>query len=117
MSFLPAPPGCNPAYDSNTDEIVIEVEGAANVPYVVPPQCCYMTFAISDTSSGMGSTPGVFLTPDNADRDSGIWIDNSSGGHRHFGCAFAPGTTFYMHTSAALGESVDVNITRYYRKP
>ncbi len=114
---MPAPPGCSPVQDANTDEIVIEVEGAVNVPFTVPVQCCYMVFSISDVSSGMGSTPGVFLTPDNADRDSGVWIDNSSGGFRFFGCAFAPGTTFFLHTREVLGDSVDVNITRYYKKP
>ncbi len=115
MAFLPSPDSAAPVHDANTDEIVVNVEGTG-AAQTVPPQCVYMVFAISDVSSGMSTTPGIYLTSDAADRDSGIFIDNSSGGMRIFGCAFEPGTSFFMHTEQALGDEVEVNITRYYKK-
>lgn len=115
MVFLPAPPGLEPVWNSDTDEIVVTVNGVAlNGAGVidVPQQCTYMIFTISDTGSGSGTI--VAVSPDSTDLNSGYYIENELGGLRNFGTAVAPGTRLYLHTPG--GEQIDVNILRFYTK-
>lgn len=110
MTFMPARAGTEPVWNSDTDEVVVTVEGAG-VAVVVPPQCTYMVFTVSDLSSGDG---GIFISPDSGDRNSGMVLEDGPGGIRNLGIPVVPGSTLYLG-SPALSEGV-INITRFYTK-
>lgn len=114
MAFLPTSRGRAPVWDSNTDEVVIHVEGPVD-SVVVPPECTYMVFTISDITSG---TNIVTITPDAVDINSGIVLEDAAtgGGDRNFGVAVKPGTSIFLRVPSLIADEADVNVTRYYTK-
>lgn len=120
MGYMPALPGQEPVYNSDTDEVVHSIEGVAsgvdaNLAGVVlvPSQCTYMVFTVADIESATITPIDVFLSTDSADLNSGQVLENAGGGNRNLGIPVAPGITLFLHT--VEGE-VDINITRFYTK-
>lgn len=112
MAFLPTTKGRAPVWNSDTDEIVVHVEGAVD-NVVVPAQCCYMVFTISDLTSG---TNIVTITPDSGSIASGVVLEDGVGGDRSFGTAVDPGTTIYLRVPNLIADEADLNVVRYYCK-
>lgn len=115
MTFLPARDGEEPVWNSDTDEVVVTVNGVAAAGagiLVIPVQCTYIIISISDVGSGGGEVLAV--TSDATDINSGYYLENNAGGQRNFGFAVVPGTTLYMHTPGS--EQMDINVIRFYTK-
>ena len=109
MSFLPAQYDEEPVWNSDTDEVVSSLDHSS-ATIVVPAQCTYMIFALSNVGSGGGET---YISSDSADTNSGVRLEDSVGGLRYFGMPVKPASTLYLHCP---GTEADVNILRFYTK-
>ena len=109
--FSATPVNLGPVWDDNTDETVLVVGAASTGTYIVPDNC-YAIFVSTNDAHGVP----VYMSPDQADVDSGLSFNNTVSNDIGIAIPVKPGTTIYFHNSSGT-TATNVNVVQFYNLP